>query len=132
MSDPKNKMNDASIVTDYNSGAGMFIEGTRAFSSDNNPWTDDEEGTNDEPNSLETKADLVSIGELYFGDHTNGPVIRGVGFDGTHSTTETTGVKEISAGTITPTDFTHKIPVRIEDVDGNVETYSLLLSRNTD
>ena len=132
MSDPKDKMNDASIVTSYESGAGMFIEGTRAFSSDNNPWTDDDEGTNDEPDSLETKADLVSIGELYFGDHTNGPVIRGVGFDGTHSTTETTGVKAISAGTITPTDFTYKLPVRIEDVDGNVETYSLLLSRNTD
>ena len=59
-------MNAASIVTDYDSGAGMFIEGTRAFSSDNNPWTDDDEGTNVVADSLETKADLVSIGELYF------------------------------------------------------------------
>ena len=130
--DPKEKMNAANIVTDYNSGAGMFIEGTRAFSSDNNPWTDDDEGTNDEPDSLETKADLVSIGELYFGDSSAGPVIRGAGFDGTHSTTELTGVKAISSGTITPTDFTHKIPLRIENADGNVETYSLILVRNTE
>ena len=59
-------------------------------------------------------------------------VIRGAGFDGTHSTTELTGVKAISSGTITPTDFTHKIPLRIENADGNVETYSLLLVRNTE
>ena len=132
MKDPKEKMNAASIVTDYDSGAGMFIEGTRAFSSDNNPWTDDDEGTNVVADSLETKADLVSIGELYFGDSSAGPVIRGAGFDGTHSTTELTGVKAISSGTITPTDFTHKIPLRIENADGNVETYSLLLVRNTE
>ena len=112
MKDPKEKMDDANIVTDYDSGAGMFIEGTRAFSSDNNPWTDDDEGTNVVADSLET--------------------IRGAGFDGTHSTTELTGVKSISSGTITPTDFTHKIPLRIENADGNVETYSLLLVRNTE
>tara|TARA_A100001515_G_scaffold133176_1_gene122181 strand:+ start:2281 stop:3714 length:1434 start_codon:yes stop_codon:yes gene_type:complete len=132
LNDPKNKMDDANIVTAYESGAGMFIEGVRAFSSDNNPWTDDEEGTNDKPDSLETKADLVSIGELYFGNHTGGPIITGSGFDGTHSTTELTGVKKIDSGTVAPTDFTHKIPVKIEDVDGNVETYSLLLVRNTE
>ena len=134
MKDPKEKMNDADIVTDYDSGAGMFIEGTRAFSSDNNPWTDDDDPLkpNDVSDSLETKADLVSIGELYFGDSSAGPVIRGAGFDGTHSTTELTGVKAISSGTITPTDFTHKIPLRIENADGNVETYSLLLVRNTE
>ena len=100
-------MNAANIVTAYESGAGMFIEGVRAFSSDNNPWTDDEEGTNDKPDSLETKADLVSIGELYFGNHTGGPIITGSGFDGTHSTTELTGVKKIDSGTVAPTDFTH-------------------------
>ncbi len=132
MKDPKEKMNAASIVTDYNSGAGMFIEGTRAFSSDNNPWTDDDDNTNDVDDSLETKADEVSIGELYFGDSSAGPVITGAGFDGTHSTTELTGAKAISSGTITPTDFTHKIPLRIENADGNVETYSLLLVRNTE
>ena len=126
MNDPKEKMNAADIVTSYDSGSGMFIEGTRAFSTDNNPWTDT--GTD----KLETEADEVSIGELYFGDDTNGPVITGSGFDGTHSTTELTGVKAISSGTVAPTDFTHKIPVRIENTDGNVETYYLLLARNTE
>ena len=126
MNDPKEKMNDASIVTSYESGSGMFIGKTRAFSTDNNPWTDT--GTN----KLETEADEVAIGELYFGNHSDGPVITGSGFDGTHSTTELTGVKAISSGTIAPTDFTHKIPVRIENTDGNIETYYLLLERNTE
>ena len=126
MSDPKQKMNAANIVTSYQSGSGMFIEGTRAFSTDNNPWTDT--GVN----KLETAADHVSIGELYFGNHSDGPVITGTGFDGTHSTSELTGVKAVSAGTIAPTDFTYKIPVRIENTDGNVETYYLLLARNTE
>ena len=83
-------------------------------------------------NKLETAADHVSIGELYFGNHSDGPVITGTGFDGTHSTSELTGVKAVSAGTIAPTDFTYKIPVRIENTDGNVETYYLLLARNTE
>ena len=126
MSDPKQKMNAASIVTSYESGSGMFISGTRAFSTDNNPWTDT--GVD----KLETEADEVSIGELYFGNHSDGPVITGTGFDGTHSTSELTGVKAVSAGTIAPTDFTYKIPVRIENTDGNVETYYLLLARNTE
>ena len=126
MNDPKEKMNAANIVTSYQSGSGMFIGGTRAFSTDNNPWTDT--GTN----KLETEADEVAIGELYFGNHSDGPVITGSGFDGTHSTTELTGVKAISSGTVAPTDFTHKIPVRIENTDGNVETYYLLLARNTE
>ena len=126
MNDPKEKMNAADIVTSYDSGSGMFIEGTRAFSTDNNPWTDT--GTD----KLETEADEVSIGELYFGDATNGPVITGSGFDGTHSTTELTGVKSVTAGTTAPTDFTYKFPVRVENADGNVETYYLLLERNTE
>ena len=126
MSDPKQKMNAANIVTSYESGSGMFIEGTRAFSTDNNPWTDT--GTD----KLETEADEVSIGELYFGDATNGPVITGSGFDGTHSTTELTGVKSVTAGTTAPTDFSHKFPVRVENADGNIETYYLLLERNTE
>ena len=130
LNDPKNKMNDADIVTEYESGAGMFIEGVRAFSSDNNPWSD--KISNVVADSLETKADEVSIGELYFGNHTGGPIITGSGFDGTHSTTELTGVKKIDSGDVAPADFTHKIPVKVEDVNGNVETYSLLLVRNTE
>ena len=130
LNDPKNKMNSANIVTAYESGAGMFIEGVRAFSSDNNPWSD--KISNVVADSLETKADEVSIGELYFGNHTGGPIITGSGFDGTHSTTELTGVKKIDSGDVAPADFTHKIPVKVEDVNGNVETYSLLLVRNTE
>tara|TARA_Y100001970_G_scaffold271575_1_gene367198 strand:- start:2603 stop:4027 length:1425 start_codon:yes stop_codon:yes gene_type:complete len=126
MSDPKQKMNAANIVTSYDSGSGMFIEGTRAFSTDNNPWTDTG------ANKLETEADHVSIGELYFGNHSDGPVITGSGFDGTHAPDTLTGVKSVTAGTIAPTDFTYKIPVRIENTDGNVETYYLLLARNTE
>ena len=130
LNDPKNKMSSANIVTAYESGAGMFIEGVRAFSSDNNPWSD--KNSNVVADSLETKADEVSIGELYFGNHTGGPIITGSGFDGTHSTTELTGVKKIDSGDVAPADFTHKIPVKVEDVNGNVETYSLLLVRNTE
>ena len=126
MSDPKQKMNAANIVTSYDSGSGMFIEGTRAFSTDNNPWTDTG------ANKLETEADHVSIGELYFGNHSDGPVITGSGFDGTHAPDTLTGVRSLTAGTVVPTDFSHKIPVKIENPDGNIETYYLLLTRNTD
>ena len=59
-------------------------------------------------------------------------MIKGPGFDGTHSTSETTGIKRISTGTVTPENFTHKLPVKIENEDGNVETYYLLLARNTE
>ena len=125
MSDPKQKMNAANIVTSYDSGSGMFIEGTRAFSTDNNPWTDTG------ANKLETAADHVSIGELYFGNHSDGPVITGTGFDGTHATDTLTGVK-VESSTFPPTDFTYKIPVKIEDTNGNSEIYYLLLARNTE
>ena len=126
LNDPKQDMTSSNIVTSYATGAGMFIEGTRAFSTDNNPWTD--AGTD----KLETDSDEVSIGELYFGDHVNGPVITGAGFNGTHASDTLTGVRSITAGTVVPTDFSHKIPVKIENADGNVETYYLLLARNTD
>lgn len=126
LNDPKQDMTSSNIVTSYTTGAGMFIEGTRAFSTDNNPWTD--AGTD----KLETNSDEVSIGELYFGDHVNGPVITGAGFNGTHASDTLTGVRSITAGTVVPTDFSHKIPVKIENADGNVETYYLLLTRNTD
>ena len=125
MNDPKQKMNAANIVTSYESGAGMFISGTRAFSTDNNPWND----TGFE--KLETEADEVSIGELYFGNHSDGPVITGAGFDGTHATDTLTGVK-VESSTFPPTDFTYKIPVKIEDTNGNSEIYYLLLARNTE
>ena len=130
LNDPKKDMTSSNVVTSYTTGAGMFIEGTRAFSTDNNPWSD--KASNTTANSLETESDEVSIGELYFGDHTNGPIITGPGFDGTHASDTLTGVRSLTVGTVVPTDFSHKIPVKIENADGNVETYYLLLTRNTD
>ena len=124
--DPKKDMTSSNVVTSYATGAGMFIEGTRAFSTDNNPWTDAY------TDKLETESDEVSIGELYFGDHTNGPIITGDEFDGTHASDALTGVRSLTVGTVVPTDFSHKIPVKIENADGDVETYYLLLTRNTD
>jgi len=78
---------------------GVFIGNTRAFSSDNNPWT--QVGT-----ALSTSSSEVSIGELFF---SNDIYITGIS---TESTSEYTSV----------TTFTHKLPVIM-----NGETYYLLL-----
>ena len=44
-----------------------------------------------------------------------------------------TGIEnDVSTVSEVATSFTHKIPVRIENTDGNVETYYLLLARNTE
>ena len=128
--DPKQDMTSSNVVTSYSTGAGMFIEGTRAFSTDNNPWSD--KASNTTPNSLETESDEVTIGELYFGNPDVPPTITGPGFNGTHAPDTLTGVRSLTAGTVVPTDFSHKIPVKIENPDGNIETYYLLLTRNTD
>lgn len=77
---------------------GIFIGNTRAFSSDNNPWT--QVGT-----ALSTMSNSVSVGELYFAND-----IRISGF-GTEVATQ-----------VAPSSFTHKIPVVV-----NGETYYLLL-----
>lgn len=77
---------------------GIFIGDTRAFSSDNNPWT--QVGT-----ALSTLSSSVSIGELYFA---NDITITGIGTE--------------SAASVEVTTYTHKLPVVI-----NGETYSILL-----
>ncbi len=77
---------------------GIFIGNTRAFSSDNNPWT--KVGT-----ALSTSSSEVSIGELYFA---NNITISGL-------STET-------ASQVAVTSFTHKLPIVI-----NGETYYILL-----
>lgn len=77
---------------------GVFIGDTRAFSSDNNPWT--QVGT-----ALSTLSSEVSVGELFF---SNDIYITGIGTELGSSTAVTT--------------FTHKIPAVI-----NGETYYLLL-----
>ena len=92
------KLNTDSTGLANSKSPGIFIGNTRAFSSDNNPWT--QVGT-----ALSTMSSSVSVGELYFAND-----IRITGF-GTESATQ-----------VTVTSFTHKIPVVV-----NGETYYLLL-----
>lgn len=77
---------------------GVYIGDTRAFSSDNNPWT--QVGT-----ALSTMSDEVSVAELNFADNI---------------TIE--GISATSATSVLASSFTHKMPVVI-----NGETYYLLL-----
>ena len=77
---------------------GVFIGDARAFSSNNNPWT--QVGT-----ALSTLSSSVSIGELYFA---NDITITGIGTE--------------SATDVAVTTYTHKLPVVI-----NGETYYILL-----
>jgi len=77
---------------------GIFINDTRAFSSNNNPWT--QVGT-----ELTTSSDLVSIAELYFANDIT-----------------ITGISTETATNVAVTTYTHKLPVVI-----NGETYYILL-----
>lgn len=77
---------------------GVFISNIRAFSSDNNPWT--QVGT-----ALSTQSSEVSIGELYFYDNIS-----------------ISGISTELSTQVAVTSFTHKLPVVI-----NGETYFLLL-----
>ena len=90
---------------------GVYIGDTRAFSSDNNPWN--KVGT-----ALTTSSEEVSIGELAFLDGTNSMIITGINND----------VSTVSGEVATS--FTHKIPVKIQDANGNQESYFLLLTEN--
>jgi len=80
---------------------GVFIGTTRAFSSDNNPWS--EVGS-----ALQTSSTEVSVGELNFDNSAGTIIIEGITADSNSSVLATT--------------FTHKLPVVI-----NGETYYLLL-----
>jgi hypothetical protein len=97
INDPENFNAGFSQLSDTRS-PGIFIDDTRAFSSDNNPWT--QVGT-----ALSTLSSSVSIGELYFA---NDITITGIGTE--------------SATNVAVTTYTHKLPVII-----NGETYSILL-----
>lgn len=77
---------------------GIFIGTTRAFSSDNNPWT--KVGS-----ALSTSSESVTIGELYFSNNIT-----------------ITGISTESGTNVAVTSFTHKLPVTI-----NGEIYYLLL-----
>jgi len=97
INDPENFNAGSSQLSDTRS-PGIFIDDTRAFSSNNNPWT--QVGT-----ALSTLSSSVSIGELYFA---NDITITGIGTE--------------SATDVAVTIYTHKLPVVI-----NGETYSILL-----
>ena len=86
---------------------GVFIGDTRAFSTDNNPWTE-------ETSSVKTQSEEVTIGELNF---------QGTGASGQ----ETIDIDGITVTNLTGTppgasNFTHKMPILI-----NGETYFILL-----
>ena len=98
---------------------GIFIGETRAFSSDNNPWEKD--GVKGNSNaSLKTSSEEVKIGELVFldGGSIGSAIITGLGND-------VVEIDDIEAKT-----FTHKLPIKIQDQNGNQETYYLLLTEN--
>jgi hypothetical protein len=95
--DPAGLNSNLTGLADDNS-PGVFIGTTRAFSSDNNPWT--QVGT-----ALSTSSSEVSLAELLFYDGLN-----------------ISGISTISDTVVAATAFTHKIPIIV-----NNETYYLLL-----
>ena len=93
------KLNTGTSGLNDSKSPGIFIGDTRAFSSDNNPWTED--GT-----TLKTSSSEVTIGELYFANEVT-----------------ITGISTEAGTNVAVTTFTHKLPIVI-----NGETYYLLLS----
>jgi len=110
-----NKNPDGSIIPNA-PAPGIYIDDTRAFSSDNNPW--EETGNADGTGKLETESEEVSIGELAFLDGNNSMVITGIASD----------VSTVSG--VVASSFTHKIPIQVQDGSGNKELYYLLLTEN--
>jgi len=95
--------NDSVSDLDDPKSPGVFINSTRAFSSDNNPW--EELGSADGTGTLSTDSLEVSVAEL--------TLVNSISIGGTSTNAETSS---------NVTSFTHKFPVII-----NGETYSLLL-----
>ena len=104
VNDPVNFNASVSNLSDAKS-PGVFINNTRAFSSDNNPW--DELGSADGTGTLSTDSLEVSVAEL--------SLVNSISIGGTSTNSETSS---------NVTSFTHKLPVVI-----NGETYSLLLKQ---
>ena len=119
LNDPDNYNQTGDLVTNKGiTGApapGIYIDGTRAFSSDNNPWSESSSDTGDANSKLTTESEEVSIGELAFLDGNDSMVITGIDND-------------VSTASGTADSFTHKIPIQIQDGSGNKETYYLLVS----
>jgi hypothetical protein len=99
ISDPVN-LNVNSTGLSNTKSPGVYIGETRAFSSDNNPWSEDIPTS-----ALLTNATEVATAELNFADNI---IIEGITANSTTS--------------VLATSFTHKLPVVI-----NGETYYLLL-----
>ena len=126
INDPANNNSDTAGVNESNA-PGVYIGGTRAFSSDNNPWNKD--GTeNDAAAALKTSSEEVKIGELAFldGGTAGSMIITGEISEDVQNVTNKTA--KSSLATPTPGSFTHKLPVTVQDELGNQETYYLLLS----
>ena len=97
-SDPAN-LNQSTAGLDDPKSPGVFIGGTRAFSSNDQPWT--ETGT-----SLQTESEEVSVGDLTF----NGDI-------------KIEGIDPVDqSSNVNPATFTHKLPVVINGI-----TYFVLL-----
>ena len=98
--DPANLNSGTSGLADSKS-PGVFIGDTRAFSSNDQPWT--ETGS-----SLQTQSSEVSVGDLTF--------IGDVKIEGITATNQSPSVN--------PTDYTHKLPIVIDGI-----TYFVLLKQ---
>ena len=104
VNDPVNFNDSVADLGDAKS-PGVFINNTRAFSSDNNPW--EELGSADGTGTLSTDSLEVSVAEL--------SLVNSISIGGTSTNSETSS---------SVNSYTHKLPVVI-----NGETYSLLLKQ---
>tara|TARA_B100000003_G_C10908912_1_gene362358 strand:- start:199 stop:1185 length:987 start_codon:yes stop_codon:yes gene_type:complete len=111
LDDPTNLNSSTSGLADPKS-PGVFIGNTRAFSADNNPWSERVDGGAGS-GDLQTSSEEVTIGELFFNE--GRPVLQALN-NGDLNNDVTTGLS------LNVTSFTHKIPIV---VDG--ETYFLCL-----
>ena len=125
--DPKDYNQTGNLVTNKNPDGstipnapapGIYIGDTRAFSSDNNPWVESTADSGNADSKLTTESEEVSIGELAFLDGNNSMIINGIDND----------VSTVSG--IVASSFTHKIPIKVQDENGNQESYYLLLTEN--
>ncbi len=122
LNDPANHITGPAGGVDSQYAPGIYIGNTRAFSSDNNPWS--KVGT-----ELNTSSEEVSISELAFLDGSilnnsqdGSMVIEGIASD-LSTVSGQSADSSLSGG-----NFTHKLPIKVQDENGNQETYYLLLS----
>ncbi len=120
LNDPADNIDSNGVDNQY--APGIYIGNTRAFSSDNNPWS--KVGT-----ELNTSSEELLIGELAFLDGSiannsqdGSMVIEGIASD-VSTVSGQSAESSLSGG-----NFTHKLPIKVQDENGNQETYYLLLS----